>query len=231
VTGEPPIDAAAYGPDRAFVVLSLGADEGVKERGAQLERAGHPVIRLRMQEPSELGAQMFLWEFATAVAGALMDINPFDQPDVEAAKKASRAALDSGSPAAWSPGDPDSLFANMAAPDLAVICAFAPRRADTQRVLDAARAKVVHAHAVATMAGFGPRYLHSTGQLHKGGPPGVRALVVLDEPDRDEPIPDSSYGFRDLVVAQASGDARALGDAGRAVVRTTWPAFEEWATT
>jgi transaldolase/glucose-6-phosphate isomerase len=82
---------------------------------------------------------------------------------------------------------------------------------------------------VATSAGFGPRYLHSTGQLHKGGPPRVRALVVLDYPDEDVPIPGSEFGFARLVAAQALGDARALEAAGRRVARTTRNRFELWA--
>jgi transaldolase / glucose-6-phosphate isomerase len=230
IVGEPSVDASDYGPDRAFVVVSAGDDDEITERATALTRAGHPVIVIDMPEARDVGGQMFLWEFATAVAGALMGINPFDQPDVEAAKNASRSALESGDSQAWGDDDPDELFDGAMPGDLAVICAFAPRDATTENVLAQARAKLLRTRSVATMAGFGPRYLHSTGQLHKGGPPGVRALVVLDPPENDEAVPDAPYGFGDLVVAQAAGDTKALASAGRAVARTTWASFEAWAS-
>jgi hypothetical protein len=188
------------------------------------------VVVLDLPDETAVGAQMFLWELATAVAGSLMHINPFDQPNVEAAKRSSREALEAGAPPRWTEDDPSELFAGIEPGELAVVCAFAPRSDASLTVLERARAKLLAEHRVATMAGLGPRYLHSTGQLHKGGPPGVRALVVLDEPVEDEPIPGQSYGFKDLAVAQAAGDARALEEAGRRVARTTWPVFEAWAS-
>jgi glucose-6-phosphate isomerase len=229
VVGEPATDVADYGSDRAFVVLGIEDDVRARDRAAALVAGGHPVIRLEMPDAAAIGGQMFLWELATAVAGALMKMNPFDQPDVESAKKASRAILESGESPAWSRDDPSGLFARAKPGELAVICAFAPRSESALSTIETARAKLLRESGVATMAGLGPRYLHSSGQLHKGGPPGIRALVVLDEPEDDEPIPGEPYGFKDLVVAQAVGDARALADAGRDVARTTWPEFEAWA--
>ncbi|MDQ3952784.1 MAG: glucose-6-phosphate isomerase [Actinomycetota bacterium] len=221
VVGEPTLDS--YGDDRVFVVLHLEGDDPPDLPD------GHPVVRLDVAGPEELGAQMFLWELATAVAGAVLGINPFDQPDVEAAKEAARAALESDDEPAWSDDDVDGLFADAGPGDYAAFLAFAPRTVEGQGVLDAARSKVARARASATTSGWGPRYLHSTGQLHKGGPDTIHALVVLDPPEADVGIPGRPYGFARLLRAQAAGDYEALRAAGKKVARTTWAAFEEWA--
>jgi hypothetical protein len=230
VVGEPRADVSAYGSDRAFVFLTQPGDDALAGFAGELRSAGHPVISIDVDGEAALGGQMFLWEFATAAAGSILGINAFDQPNVEAAKKASRELLESGEDLSWADEEPDELFRGMAEGELAVVCAFAPRSAETAEVLAAARATLVGSYRVATMAGFGPRYLHSTGQLHKGGPPNVRALVVLDEPEVDEPIPGGDHTFGRLVTAQAAGDARALEQAGRKVARTTWRTFQAWAT-
>jgi transaldolase / glucose-6-phosphate isomerase len=228
IVREPERDASAYGDDRAFVHLKVEGDGGRDELVRSLSSSGHPVITSTIAEPNEIGGEMYLWEFATAVAGSVLGINAFDQPDVESAKKASRELLESGADLEWSDDDPARLFDGARAPELAVVCAFAPRSPAAAAVLKEARLKLVTDHGVATMAGFGPRYLHSTGQLHKGGPPNVRALVVLDPPDGDEPIPGTPHGFARLVAAQAAGDASALETAGRQVARTTWSNFVAW---
>ena len=221
VIGEPAPES--YGNDRVFVQLVLGGDDPPQVPG------GHPVIRLDVGGPEELGAQMFLWEFATAVAGAVLGINAFDQPDVEAAKKAARATLESGDEPEWSEDDVDELLTGAAPGDYAAFLAFAPRSAEKRNVLDAARAKVARASGITTTAGFGPRYLHSTGQLHKGGPDTIRALVILDPPENDVGIPGKPYSFARLLRAQAAGDYEALKAAGKRAARTTWVRFEEWA--
>ena len=230
IAREPLVDVSAYGSDRAFVLLKLAGEDDLGVRESDLASAGHPLVSMTLESPADLGAQMFLWEFATAVAGSILGINAFDQPNVESAKKASRALLESDEPLQWSDDHPAALWQGVSSRELGVICAFAPRSDENAAILARAREKLLRAHGVATMAGFGPRYLHSTGQLHKGGPPGVRALVVLDEPTDDVPIPNTPYGFARLVTAQAAGDARALEDAGRRVVRTTWRRFAEWAS-
>ena len=227
VVGEP--DAERYGDDRVFVHLRLEDDDALDARVEELAAAGHPVIRLDVRGPEELGAQMYLWEFATAVAGAVLGINAFDQPDVEAAKKASREVLDSSEAPEWTQDDVDDLFSGAAPPDYAALLAFAPRTAEGQEVLDLARTKLNNAYGIATTSGFGPRYLHSTGQLHKGGPDSVRALVILDAPGDDLEVPGQPYTLGRLLRAQAAGDYLALGKAGKKVARTTWARFEEWA--
>lgn len=229
IVREPLVDVSAYGSDRAFVLLKLAGEDDLGVRESDLTSAGHPAISLTLEGPDDLGGEMFLWEFATAVAGSILGINAFDQPNVESAKKASRALLESGEELKWSDDDPAKLWQGVSSRELGVICAFAPRSDENAAVLERAREKLLRAHGVATMAGFGPRYLHSTGQLHKGGPSGVRALVVLDPPKDDVPIPGTQYGFARLVTAQASGDAKALEDAGRRVLRTSWAKLADWA--
>ncbi|HEX2058665.1 MAG TPA: glucose-6-phosphate isomerase [Actinomycetota bacterium] len=227
VVGEPLIDR--YGSDRMFVHLRLKGDDSLDARVDELQAAGEPVVRLDVAGPEELGALMYLWEFATAVAGSVLGVNAFDQPDVEAAKKAARAALEAAGDPEWAEDDVDDLFADPREGDYAAFLAFAPRTAERREVLDAARAKIARSSGMATTAGFGPRYLHSTGQLHKGGPDTVRALVILDPPDDDIGIPGQPYGFARLLRAQAAGDYEALKAAGKRVARTTWVRFEEWA--
>jgi glucose-6-phosphate isomerase len=229
IVREPLVDVSAYGSDRAFVLLKLEGEDALGVRESDLTSAGHPAISMTLSGPEEIGAQMFMWEFATAVAGSILGINAFDQPNVESAKKVSRALLESGETLEWADDAPAKLWQGVSSRELGVICAFAPRTDENAAVLARAREKLLRAHGVATMAGFGPRYLHSTGQLHKGGPSGVRALVVLDPPTDDVPIPNTPYGFARLVAAQAAGDAQALEDANRRVLRTSWAKLAAWA--
>jgi transaldolase/glucose-6-phosphate isomerase len=228
VVREPLVAADVYGDDRVFVHIRVDGDDTHGSFAGELAAAGHPILTFDV-DAGALGAELFRWEFATAVAGSLMGINAFDQPDVEAAKEAARAALDSADEASWPEEDPDALLEGATPGELACLLAFAPHTDGTAATLEAGRRKIVESYGIATSAGFGPRYLHSTGQLHKGGPPTVRALVILDPPAEDVAIPGSPYGFARLVSAQAAGDARALEAANRRVARTTWTRFEEWA--
>ncbi len=204
-----------YGPDRAFVTLD---DTLAESAGISMPLA-----------TADLGAALFVWEFATAVTGSMLGINAFDQPDVEAAKRAAKEAL-GATQREWPDDDPGALFEGIAPGELACLLAFAPRTTHNDGVMKAARAKLLTTTGVATSAGWGPRYLHSTGQLHKGGPGPVRALVVLDRSGGDVPIPGAEHGFARLIAAQAAGDADALTDAGRTVARCGWDTFERWAT-
>jgi hypothetical protein len=121
------------------------------------------------------------------------------------------------------------LFEGIAPPELAALLLFAPQTDAARSALDSARRKLLATGGVATSTGFGPRYLHSTGQLHKGGPKGIRALVALDPPSTDIGVPGADYGFARLVTAQALGDARALEAGGRRVARTSFETFKRWA--
>ena len=229
IVGEPLVDVPDYGNDRVFVRLALDGETEQEDLLDELERAGHPTITFTIPDPKAMGELMFVWEFAVAVAGSILGINAFDQPNVEAAKRATRAVLESEDTISWDDEDPEKLFADATNGELGVFAAFAPRSTEAAGVLSAGRAKLA-ARGMATMSGFGPRYLHSTGQLQKGGSPRVRALVILDPPSEDIAIPDADYGFAQLIRAQAEGDAQALVDAHRPVARTTWQTFSQWAT-
>jgi transaldolase/glucose-6-phosphate isomerase len=195
-----------------------------------LSDGGHPVVTIEMSGPEDIGGEMFRWEFATAVACSVLGVNAFDQPDVEAAKQAARKALDAIDGVTWPDEDPETVFDAGSDGGLACLLAFAPPAEAAAATIEAGRRKLVERSGIATSAGFGPRYLHSTGQLHKGGPPGVRALVILDVPAEEVPVPGSEHGFGRLITAQAVGDARALERSGAHVARTTWERFEKWAT-
>jgi glucose-6-phosphate isomerase len=206
----------SYGNDRLFV--AYGDWDGLDE----LEAAGHPVIRSPDINARDLGAEFFLWEFATAVAGAIMGINPFDQPDVQSAKDATTRVLERGSTEA--PAASASLadvLASVQPGDYIAIQAFLPRRYGIVQALKQAQQALRDRYKVAVTVGFGPRYLHSTGQVHKGGPNTGVFLQLVDEDSVDAAIPGRDFGFRQLVHAQAQGDYEALVAAGRRVARTT----------
>ena len=205
-----------YGPDRLFVVLG-DAGSGAGE----LEAAGHPVVRLAAAR-ERLGAEFFRWEVATAVAGHVLGINPFDQPDVAAAKEATKRVLNSPGLEAPDSGDLPELLRGVAPGDYVSIQAFLQPTAEVASALDRVRIAIRDHHRVATTVGFGPRYLHSTGQLHKGGPGGGAFIQVIDgRRVADVQIPGAPYTFGSLIDAQATGDLLALRDRGRRAVRVT----------
>ena len=175
---------------------------------------------VRVSDPYELGQEFFRWEFAVAVAGSILGINPFDQPDVQAAKDKTKEVLAAGGEVDVSPqSSADDLFAQAQPGDYVCIQAFIePNDANEQRVLDlAARARA--ATGCVVTHGFGPRYLHSTGQLHKGGPNTGLFLQVVDNTGEELPIPDQPFGFGKLIRAQAVGDYELLKERGRRVAR------------
>jgi glucose-6-phosphate isomerase len=209
VVGEPIGPPEVYGDDRVFV--ALGAQPGLDA----LAEAGHPVSVLPYDgELSELGGQVLLWELATALAGALLGIQPFDQPDVAAAKAATAKVLADGRPE-LPLVSLDHMLDQVEPGDYLAIQAFVDPGADSVAGIEAARVALRDRLGVATTVGLGPRFLHSTGQLHKGGPPsGVFVQVVGDDPV-DVPIPGESYGFSALKVAQADGDLVTLHERQR----------------
>jgi glucose-6-phosphate isomerase len=215
VDGEPLGPPAAYGDDRLFAAVG-GAGGAALDA---LDAAGHPVIRLPDAGPEDLGREMFRWEFATAVAGAVLGINPFDQPDVQSAKDAAARALEDVSAAPPDAGDAAAILRGAAPPDYVAIQAWVPRDAEHEHRLHAARVRIRDRHRVATTLGFGPRFLHSTGQLHKGGPNTVVAIQVIEQPRTDLPIPGRDVTFGRLFAAQADGDLTALRARGRRAAR------------
>jgi transaldolase/glucose-6-phosphate isomerase len=248
VVGEPLGPPEVYGDDRLFVHLRLDGDETHATALAALEAAGHPLVRLRLRDLADLGTQFFTWEMATAIAGQRLGINPFNQPNVEAAKALARrmvaeytatGALPTETPAlsgdgiavygdvkAASPADALIAFLGQAQPGAYVaLQAYLQPTDETDAALAALRVRLRDRLRLATTVGYGPRFLHSTGQLHKGDAGrGLFIQFTADDP-RDAPIPDeagssdSSITFGVLKAAQAMGDGQALRDAGRRVIR------------
>ncbi len=222
VVGEDLGPPESYGSDRLFV--SLGDVPGLDALAA----AGHPVVKIDYNRPSDLGGEFFRWEFAIAVAGHLLGINPFDQPNVAQAKEATKVILDSGGFEDPGRDDLGPLLESIKPGDYVAILAYLDRTDETEQALQQARLQLRDTHKVATTVGFGPRYLHSTGQLHKGGTDsGVFIQVVDTDMGEDLAIPHATYSFGDLIKAQALGDYRSLQQAGRRVARVTLEQLRE----
>jgi len=244
VVGEAVGPPTVYADDRLFVYLRMShTDNEATDRAVQaLRDAGHPVVYLRLRDVYDLGGQFFLWEMATAVAGNRLGINPFDQPNVEAAKVLARQMvaeyMETGElPAEESaPLDAEALvdFLNRAEPgDVATAAgrsyvalqAYVQPTAETDAALQDLRTAIRDRFRLATTVGYGPRFLHSTGQLHKGDAGNGLFIQFTSEPIRDIEIPDevgsphSTMTFGVLKQAQALGDLRALREAGRRVIR------------
>jgi len=231
-----------YGDDRAFVAVSSDRDEPDQQRLAALEAAGHPILRVSTRAES-LGAEFFRWEFATAVAGAGLGINPFDEPNVAEAKEKTKALLAAfagtarlpepapiaasdrvgvfspsfaaGSPAAVVKAAIDSLQPH----DYVAVLSYLPPTHDVEVRVHEIRQGIRRKKKVASTFGVGPRYLHSTGQYHKGGPPKIVAFVLTGDDEARTEIPESGYSFSILKRAQALGDTETLAAHNRRVVR------------
>jgi transaldolase/glucose-6-phosphate isomerase len=223
--------AARYGEDRLFVRLSLAGSELAGLPTTDLVAAGHPVVELEWPDYGVVGAEMMRWEIATAVAAAVLGVQAFDQPDVDVAKQLARKAMADGSGPAGD--DPPVVDASQplalqnaitgwldgaAAGDYITLQAFLPAAPDVRATIARLRTDLA-ASGLPTTLGFGPRFLHSTGQLHKGGPGGVYCMQLVDRGGADLQIPESGFTYRQLIDAQALGDARALASRGRAVLR------------
>jgi glucose-6-phosphate isomerase len=216
VVGEPLGRPDVYGRDRVFVAI------GEHDELDELEQVGHPVARLPYDGREQIGGEFFRWEMATAIAGHLLGINPFDQPNVQEAKDATKAILASGSVEDPGLDDLGVLLKQVNEDDYVAILAYLDRTSETEDAIERARLAIRDRYRVATTTGFGPRYLHSTGQLHKGGPnDGVFIQVVDAGRPADVPIPGQSYTFGTLIDAQALGDLRSLRERGRRVARVT----------
>lgn len=229
VTGEPLGPPGRYGVDRVFVALRLaGEEDAAVDRGLEaLVHAGHPVVRMELGEPLELGAEMFRWELATAMAGTILGINPFDQPDVQLAKEMTKRAM-AGEGAGGAPapvaaaGAEEALerWLGTAVPGCYVaVQAFLDPSPGNAAAVEALRRVLENRSGLPVTTGWGPRYLHSTGQLHKGGPPSGRFLQLVDRPAIDLPIPETDHSFGRLITAQADGDAAALRHRRRTLLR------------
>jgi Phosphoglucose isomerase len=207
--------------DFGLWVEQLVAESTGKEgKGIVPVRSGGESIEFRLPDPYELGQEFFRWEFGTAVAGSLLGINPFDQPNVQEAKDRTNALLSETRPVPGTgpgpEGDIDALLAQAGRGDYVAILAFIDPAREAELEPLARRAEETGA---AVAVGLGPRYLHSTGQLHKGGPDNGLFVQVVDDLGEELEIPGRPYGFRTLIAAQAAGDFQALQERGRRIVR------------
>lgn len=242
-----------YGNDRVFAYLSVEGQTDAQQDAAieTLEKAGRAVVRLHLRDAYDLGAQFFLWEIATAVAGSVLGINPFDQPDVEASKIVTRtmteqyessgtlpvetafarfdrmaffadgtnaAALQAGG-GATSTGLIKAHLSRLAEGDYFALLGYVEMKAEHERILEGIRRMVRASKKVATCVGFGPRFLHSTGQAYKGGPNSGVFLQITCDDAADLDVPGRKYTFGVVKAAQASGDFQVLTERGRRALR------------
>jgi transaldolase / glucose-6-phosphate isomerase len=215
VADEPLGEAGVYGQDRVFAYLrnTEAPDKRLDSLIEELASAGHPTLTLATHGPVDLGRIFFLAEFAVAVAGWALEINPFDQPNVQEAKDNTGRVLDSGSiPEPALAGDQElrALLADANPPHYVAIMGYLPPSVGVDAAVGELRETIRAATGAATTFGYGPRFLHSTGQLHKGGPPTGRFLQLVNDPGRDAEIPGAGYTFGTLIAAQSAGDLQTL---------------------
>ena len=245
IAGEPVGDTAVYGPDRVFVYVRLAGEINAdQEIGVKaLRAAGQPVITIHMADRLDLGQEFMRWEVATAVAGAILDINAFNQPNVQESKDNTNRLLDEvrqwghlqhqeptlkdGHVALFSQNGSasdladalDSFLDKAESGDYVAIMAYLPENPTTKEALKTLRVRLRDRLKLATTVGYGPRFLHSTGQLHKGGPnTGLFLQLTADDPE-DTAVPHQPYTFGAFKQAQAQGDLQALQEHGRRVLR------------
>jgi transaldolase/glucose-6-phosphate isomerase len=221
VAGEPLGKPDAYGDDRVFVYLRDPAEPDAElDKGVEaLARAGHPAITVAVHGAADLGRIFFFSEFAVAVAGWVLGINPFDQPNVQEAKDNTAKVLAGGDLPEVDPGDPEDLFKQASPPHYVAIMAYVEPSEEFDAAIEEMRARIRDHTKATTTFGYGPRFLHSTGQYHKGGPPTGLFLQFVHDGDEDAEIPEAGYGFRHLKNAQAIGDLQTLRDHGLPAVQ------------
>jgi hypothetical protein len=239
ITGEPA--DAPFGADRIVVVMDVGGERPDAGAVARATAAGAPLAELTLPDATHLGAEFLRWEVATAAAGVLLGINPFDEPNVQQAKDATRVLLDGYRSAGRLPApaphasragvqftlsdaahrdlagaDPSTFLSLARTGDYVAILAYLPSDDEaTGSALDSFRKALSASTGRPTMLGFGPRYLHSTGQLHKGGANNGVFLIITAAPDDDLPIPGEPFSFGVLEMAQAVGDFQSLDRTSR----------------
>ena len=225
IVDEPVGDSAdVYGDDRVFVYRRNleQPEERLDAAIEQISAAGHPTITLPAHGPADLGRIFFLTEFAVAVAGWALEINPFDQPNVQEAKDSTARVLNAGevpSIAVAGDGELRALLADVRPPHYVAILGYLPMSDAVDEAIAGLRTAIRAATGAATTFGYGPRYLHSTGQLHKGGAATGRFLQLVAAPERDADIPGAGYSFGKLIAAQAAGDLETLRTHGLAAER------------
>ena len=228
VANEPIVSPTAYGTDRLFVYLRLKGDQNrqLDRQIAGLARKGHPILTLTLQDRYDLAGEFFRWELATAIVGHLLGIHPFDQPNVQESKDNTARVLETIQSTGRLPQEATATAAQAAArlkrqcrPGAYVaILAYTTPSSKMELAIRSLRRALVSHHHVTTTAGYGPRYLHSTGQLHKGGPKSGIFLQLTDPMTPDLRIPGRPFTFRTLAQAQAAGDIQALQAHGQQAI-------------
>ena len=247
IFGETLFGPEGYQNDRLFVYLNCGKKEQkIESKLKELQSAGHPVVRILLKDPLDLGRQFFRWSLAIAIAGIEIGVNPFDEPNVQEAKDWTKKFLDElkthgkfldrkpqikgkrfditfGVPALKQlnvKGTPSlaGFLQLIRSGDYLNMSAYLPYDAKNEKIFQKIRMKLKSETKTATMFGFGPRYLHSTGQLHKGGPNSCVMILFTADSTGDAPIPGQFFGFGQLEYAQALGDFQALNSKGRRTV-------------
>ena len=252
VDREPAQPAVSYGNDRIFAFLSIKGDNRFDKQVTDIEAAGHPCVRIELDSIDTLGQEFFRWEFATAVAGSIMQINPFNQPDVEAAKIEARKITDEYELTGSLPDERPfleengvSLFSSddyaemlgtatsehslrnfldahlgqIVENDYFALLAYIEMNSENEMILSSIRRNVLARTGVATCLGFGPRFLHSTGQAYKGGANNAVFLQITSDDAFDLAVPGQKYTFGVVKAAQARGDFQVLLDRGRRALR------------
>jgi transaldolase / glucose-6-phosphate isomerase len=229
IDGEVPAAPEIYGRDRVFVHVRAAETPDVAgdAQVERLERAGYPIVRVDWRDRYALGAEFYRWEFATAIAGVVLGVNPFDQPDVESAKVVTRRlASEYEKTGELTDDEPPLREDDLAAlinqlkdGDYFALLAFIEMSQAHRNALEAIRTVVRDRRKVATTVGFGPRYLHSTGQAHKGGPGSGVFLIITADDSEDLPVPGQRYSFGTIKRLQARGDLEVLASRGRRVLR------------
>ena len=226
IAGEPQVAPELYSDDRLFVYMRLGQDNNSETDDAiqRIESSGQPVMRLDLKDKYDLGAEFFRWEFATSVAGAILGIHPFDQPNVQKAKDMTEKVLGqyqaSGRlPQIEAPMSFQKLLSEVRPGDYLAIMAYVEQTPEVDQALESLRRSVTERYSIVTTLGYGPRFLHSTGQLHKGGPTSGLFLQLTADHTDDLGIPGETYSFGTLADAQALGDLEALQASGGRAAR------------
>jgi len=225
VAGETVAGTSYYGDDRLFVCLRLDGDDNSDLDAAieDIKSTGQPVAVLELGDRYDIGAEFYRWEFATAVAGAILGIHPFDQPNVQTAKDATEQILQefttSGHLSTVETGSLTDLLAQAGKGKYLAVLAYLRETDESDKLLTELRRRITERCGIATTLGYGPRYLHSTGQLHKGGPNTGLFLQLSMSHEKDIAIPGRPYSFGVVADAQALGDFRALQALGRHTAR------------
>lgn len=247
VFGEPLRELKAYGDDRVFLELGLATepDAAIERKAEELKKAGFPVVSIHWEDRYDLGAEVVKWEVATALIGHLMDINPFDEPSVKSSKDRTKGLLEEYSSTKKLPeetpffkdgelgiyGDQpgaevsslaqtlDAFFDQRRSHDYVGILSFLPRTKELDEALISLRDRLGSSMGVATLLGFGPRYLHSTGQLFKGGADNGLFIMLTADESKDLDVPEEPYSFGTLKHAQALGDFQVMREQKRRVLR------------